>query len=159
MRRITIVALIVFTMVSCSTQKELHKESAMESAAVDTSVIDSGHDVRHDGWWWLSWVCDSVGISLRADSVVSADGSKIYNPVIETSAAAPRIEAAAGESSGEAYSIHAEASHSMQTEATTQTNEQRETVAVAEPPSIKWWWVAGIAAAIIAVVAWIRNKY
>ncbi|MCM1356432.1 MAG: hypothetical protein NC212_08515 [Staphylococcus sp.] len=159
MKRITIATFIVFTMVSCSTQKELHQESSIESAAVDTSVIDSGHDVRHDGWWWLSWVCDSVGISLRADSVVMAGGDVIHNPVIEVAAAAPRIEAAAGESSRESDSIHAEASHSMQSEATTQTNEQKETVAVAEPPSLKWWWVVGIAAAIIAVVAWIRNKY
>ncbi|MCM1077739.1 MAG: hypothetical protein NC411_10315 [Bacteroides sp.] len=142
--------------VSCSSQRDIHRADSSQTQEIDTSLTDGRSNRRLDQWWWMAAGCDSLRLSLRADSVVRPDGTVIHNPSAESTVAAPRLAATDSAHATATDSLHAVSTHSKDTSSSAALTDTRDDTAVASPKL--GWSTMAMSVMIFFVLWWLRKS-
>lgn len=144
---VALALLLMMAAASCSSHRNFNTESTASMQSIDTSVIDGKSGYNYDGWWWLSTKLDTLHISVKADSIIAPDGSRVHNPSIDVTAEHPVLDAAGGQKVEESDSIHAGAVKAVDSRSDNRVEKEAEAEALG-----KGWVILGLIAAFLLTV-------
>ena len=159
-RGVSLVLLLLLVMVlsGCRSSRSVTVTETVECAEQRMETGDWQHAEKTATWQHTLAACDSLNIVLTADSIRTPEGGIVYNPVVNVSVVSPAMERESVVHQEESDTIHTENLESSAEQISRETTDDRNTVAVVEPPTLRIAYTLLIVIAIIVVYA-IRLKH
>lgn len=134
---LVLLLLLVAGLSGCRSSRSVTVTEAVERAEQRMETGDWQHAEKTAAWQRALAACDSLNIVLTADSIRTPEGGVVYNPVVNVSVASPTMERESVVHQEVTDTIHTENRESSTEQIDRETTDDRKTVAVAEPPTLK----------------------
>ena len=152
--------LLVAGLSGCRSSRSVTVTETVERAEQRMKTGDWQHAEKTAAWQRALAACDSLNIVLTADSIRTPEGGVVYNPVVNVSVVSPTMERESAVHQEATDTIHTDNRESSTEQIDRETTDDRKTVAVAEPPTLRIIYTVLIAVAAIAFIVYaIRLKH
>lgn len=156
---LVLLLLIVAGLSGCRSSRSVTVTETVECAEQRIETGDWQHAEKTATWQRALAACDSLNIVLTADSIRTPEGGVVYKPVVTVAASSPYMEHESVVHQEESDTIHAETNTTFTEQIDRETTDDRNTVAVAEPPTLRTVYTILVVISVIALIVYaIRLK-